>query len=234
MDFDAAVGNHNVSHFPEGLRVQKTKRGTAIAPNDVHSILSESPSFAAVMKDAQQAKAATIVNESRVRFPCELDKSVSPIREPFAKVLCEKIVLLEDSSGLQVDLAQRGLPVQSSALIKMTVQINQALRECRGIVWINVNDAISECRRFVFRFDRGDGDTERKEGNTTQRLAYERAEHLSSPKIARAETKNYGALRERGLGTSADSAAQSLQAPGRRNKTASRGKIVPSDQSTAT
>src|SRR5262249_15817527 len=110
------------------------------------SVISESPSFAFVGKLPQQAKITEVINKPYLRSPGELKDPFFHNRNTFAEILLSEIHLLQALSRLDVDFPQPGAPVQTRALIKKSIMVDQPLRVSVLIVRIRMHH-----RKRIFR-----------------------------------------------------------------------------------
>jgi len=77
----------NTFRFLERLRVQKSQLRSAIAHDDVLTILRQRPSLAVVLELPFQSESREVENESDVRFPRQADEMALPVDDTLAEKL---------------------------------------------------------------------------------------------------------------------------------------------------
>src|ERR1044072_4650119 len=92
------------------------------------------------MKSSLHRKGELIVDKPNFCLPGDLDQLAIPIGQSFAKIFRRQIIVLQNLPSPQIHQADRRLSILPRTLIQMSVQINEALRECIGIVRISVDN----------------------------------------------------------------------------------------------
>jgi hypothetical protein len=95
-----------------------------------------------VRNGPEEVQICAVIDENDVILPGELDQGVAPVGEAFGKVLAGHVLELEDAAGFQVFFAQGGFAFDSGALVKVSVQVDEALGEGLRVVGIGVDDLI--------------------------------------------------------------------------------------------
>src|SRR5688572_6706931 len=132
-------GRGSISHeeppcFPKCRRIHEAQCRGAIAENQRALIVREAPPLAWKAEGPDRCKSGGVVDESYVRSPCQLNEAAVPFGETFGEMFAIDTTLLNNLSGLEPHLPERGLPISSCALEEEAVLENEALRESLGIM----------------------------------------------------------------------------------------------------
>ena len=108
--------------------------------------MRKSPTFGLVVKFPKFAEAATVLDESNLRQPSQLEDLAVENRQPFAEILRREIDTPEYCAGLQRGLAQTRFAHSPGAFVEMSVVILQPLRESLRVVRIRFDNLYAEYR----------------------------------------------------------------------------------------
>src|SRR3970040_1913136 len=122
---NAPIGDGDASDLAKRVGVEKTQLLGAIAENESFSIAGQTPTLARVPQGSTRREAREVVDERNIRSPCQLHKLAVPFRQPFGEIRSIEPVLLDDLAGFELDLSQRRLTIEPSALEEEPVTVDQ-------------------------------------------------------------------------------------------------------------
>ncbi len=104
--------------------------------------MRQAPRFGRIDKGLAQREAALVVHKGDIRSPGGLDDVVAEHGDALAEKTRGQLVTLDDLAGLELDLAQGRLPVQTGAFIKIAAVKDETLGEGFGIMGIDVDHPV--------------------------------------------------------------------------------------------
>ena len=139
VDRLACVTDLDPALFRQSLRVPDTDFVAAIIHKDVGCVMRQSPAFARVGEAALLPEIFQAEDEANLSLVGQLDDPVVHDGDAFAEILAGEGHVLENLTGFQFHLAQRGASGQAGTFVKKTVSDFQTLGEGPPVMWICVD-----------------------------------------------------------------------------------------------
>ncbi len=121
--------NGKAADFLKSRRIPASNLRGTVAHVNLPAVVRESPAFAGILETPDQLESVSVVDETPMGLPSQLNDALIQQRNAFAEVFGVQPDLLKDFSGLQVHFAQTRPSVQPRSLIQKTAAIFQPLRE---------------------------------------------------------------------------------------------------------
>lgn len=142
VDGLACVTDLDPALFRQSLRVPNANLIRAVVHEDTGCVMGQSPAFARVGETALLPKIFQAEDEANLSLVRQLDDPVVHDGDAFAEILAGERQVLENLTGFQFHLAQRGASGQAGTLVKKTVSDFEALGESRPVMRISVDHTI--------------------------------------------------------------------------------------------
>src|ERR1700733_1390767 len=126
VDDFVSVRYENVAGFLKSFGIAKAERRAAVAGNDLLSSASHTPAFSGVSELLHRLEVGAVVNEADVRLPRPLINVRTPVHNPFAEILRRYFAVLDCITSARIDSHHCGVPTDSGAFIKHTVQVEES------------------------------------------------------------------------------------------------------------
>ena len=148
-------GDLYTAYFLKGEGVAEVQRGRAVAHDQLLAVTRQAPTCGCIGESGQRLERVDIVGESLLRLPGELDQAIGKVGETLGEEARFQRVNLQHFAGRERDFAQRGLAVETGALVQEAVAVEQALGEGARVMRIGCDHFVAVDRNLARRFGWG-------------------------------------------------------------------------------